>query len=729
VRGQAPPLGAEFQVNAYTTGRQSNPSVAPWNGGFIVVWARDPGNPGIFARTFDAQGAPTGPEFQINSGVPAPAQYPSVSADASGGFLVVWGDADLGWSFGQRFDSAGAKVGFQVESPGLLPRGARDASGNSVVLGRKAEGDIVGQRFDSSGSLLGSQFVVSAHTAFTVGKIITYLYAGASDVVMSPAGDFTIVWDVDQYQVVLGGRPQTFTPTNAGIFEQRFDRSGSPLGPVVAISTSGFFLSSTPSIAADKAGNFVVVWSSFGQDGDESAIMGQRLDSSGARVGNEFRVNTYTTGDQTLPSIAFDETGDFVVVWDSAGQDGSSNGIFGARFDRKGNRVGGEFPINTFTTGAQSRPRIANDGRGFVVVWQSFDQDGDDLGVFGRRQNLHAETLAVDSAAPSGTSSDTNGVLEPGETVLVEPRWRNVSDGPLTVTAGTAILPCAPGTACVTPVNTSATYGLIASDAVGSCNKVSPDACYRVSASGPRPATHWDGGFAETLAGGGGRLWTMHVGDSFSDVPRTQPFYKKIETLLHNGITTGCTATTYCPGSTVSRDAMAIFIARALAGGGEFVPSTPVSGPPYDCSAGGHSNFTDIIPTDPFCKHVHYLANLNVLIGCNATQYCPSQTVTRDTMAAFIARALVAPGGGAAVPVTYTDPTSSRSYSCAAGSPLVHFSDVAVSNPFCKHIHYLWAKGIVDGCTAAAYCPGSPVARDAMAKFIANGFNLQLYGP
>ena len=123
----------------------------------------------------------------------------------------------------------------------------------------------------------------------------------------------------------------------------------------------------------------------------------------------------------------------------------------------------------------------------------------------------------------------------------------------------------------------------------GSCNKVTPDACYRVSASGPRPATHWDGGFAETLSGGGGRFWTMHVGDSFADVPRSQPFYKKIETLLHNGITSGCTATTYCPGATVARDAMAIFIARGPRRRRQLVPSTPVSGGQlYDCSSGGH---------------------------------------------------------------------------------------------------------------------------------------------
>ncbi len=175
---------------------------------------------------------------------------------------------------------------------------------------------------------------------------------------------------------------------------------------------------------------------------------------------------------------------------------------------------------------------------------------------------------------------------------------------------------------------------------------------------------------------------------------------------------------------------MAIFVAKGIAGTGEGVPATgDLGGQPYDCSPGGISRFTDVAPTDSFCKHVHYLAAQNVTLGCNATQYCPGQTITRDAMASFIAKAAVAPRGGAAVPVSYTDPTTSRSYSCVSGSANLHFTDVPVSNPFCKHIHYLWAKGIVDGCSATQYCPGQPVARDAMAKFLANGFGLQLYGP
>jgi hypothetical protein len=535
---------------------------------------------------------------------------------------------------------------------------------------------------------------------------------------VSSAGDFIIVWDEGLSFWMEGGRPQTNPPT--GIFGQRYHRSGVRLGSMFVVTGEA---QTAPSIALDKPGNFVVVWSNTG------SILGQRFDAAGAPVGPQFDVSTNTGGYSTSPAVAVNGTGDFLVVWSNDSEDGSSSGIVGAMFDRHGRRLASDFPINGYTTGIQDRPSVASDGRGFVVTWESADQDLSGFGIFGRRQDLIADALTADSGPATGTVSDRNGVLEPGEKMLVEPQWRNASDAPITVTGGTAILPCAVGTACVTPVNTSAAYGSIASGAAGSCNTVTPDACYLVSASGPRPATHWDGGFAETLSEGGGHFWTMHVGDSFADVPRSQPFYKKIETLLHNGITTGCTATNYCPSATVARDAMAIFIARALAGDGQLVPSTPVSGPLYDCSSGGHSNFTDIAPTDPFCKHVHYLANLNVLIGCNATQYCPGQAVTRDTMAAFIARALVAPGGGAAVPISYTDPTTSRSYSCAAGSPLVHFSDVTVSNAFCKHIHYLWAKGIVDGCTATQYCPTAAVARDAMAKFLANGFGLQLYGP
>jgi hypothetical protein len=60
--------------------------------------------------------------------------------------------------------------------------------------------------------------------------------------------------------------------------------------------------------------------------------VGSEDDSSGARLGREFRVNTYTTSSQFFPAVASDSSGNFVVVWNSFDQDGSGHGVFGRRF-------------------------------------------------------------------------------------------------------------------------------------------------------------------------------------------------------------------------------------------------------------------------------------------------------------------------------------------------------------------------------------------------------------
>src|SRR5580765_4437576 len=67
--------------------------------------------------------------------------------------------------------------------------------------------------------------------------------------------------------------------------------------------------------AASPAGDYVVVWQSRAQDGDGWGIFGQRFDSAGTPLGAEFQVNSYTTGDQRYPRVAMDTAGDFVVVW------------------------------------------------------------------------------------------------------------------------------------------------------------------------------------------------------------------------------------------------------------------------------------------------------------------------------------------------------------------------------------------------------------------------------
>ena len=86
-------------------------------------------------------------------------------------------------------------------------------------------------------------------------------------------------------------------------------------------------------VTMDDTGNFVVAWASYLQDGSHYGIFGQRYDSTGTALGPEFRVNTYTTYGQTRPAVAADPTlGNFVVIWDSQLQDGLGVGVFGQRY-------------------------------------------------------------------------------------------------------------------------------------------------------------------------------------------------------------------------------------------------------------------------------------------------------------------------------------------------------------------------------------------------------------
>ena len=732
---QVPPVGPEFQVNQFTTGQEKRPTIVldSSTGSFGIGWHR-PGLGGldIAGRGFNSDGTPSGSESLINTYTTGGQLRPMAAGDGGGKFVVVWESVDQDGSgygvFGQRYDN-GNKVGgeFQVNTyttgNQYNTAVAVHSSGSFVVVwaSNGQDGDklgVFGQRFDDTGAKVGGEFQVNTYTT-------GYQYNPA--VATDGSGNFVVVWTSGPGQDGDG----------YGIFARRYDSAGAPQSGEfqVNVTTSGD--QAQPDVASDAAGNFVVVWTSANFDGDGYGIVGRRFDASGNPRSGEFPINTYTTANQGAPRLAMDSKGNFVVVWESKGEDepGAPNGfgVYARGFATTGRPTTIEARVNTYTTGDQNRPVVALDDRGdFVIAWQSNGQDGDGYGIFARRGGFPpAASLNVDVHATATTTGDGNGVLEPGENVLVEPLWRNTGTDPLPL-SGTVSDFAGPAGALYTSPDDTADYGTIASAATSDCRAATSN-CYEFAVSAPasRPATHWDPTFKESLSTGVSKLWTLHVGDSFTDVPRSQPFYKKIETLLHNGITGGCTTTTYCPGDPVSRGAMAIFIAKGIAGTAALVPTAgKVGGQLYNCVAGGVSLFTDVLPTDIYCKHVHYIASQNVTLGCSASKYCPADLVSRDQMAGFIAKAVVAPGGGPAIPTTYgPDPITGLSYSCDAGSPNLHFTDVPATDPFCKHVHYLWAKNIVGGCGATTYCPATVVTRDAMAKFLDNAFELQLYGP
>lgn len=218
-----------------------------------------------------------------------------------------------------------------------------------------------------------------------------------------------------------------------------------------------------------------------------------------------------------------------------------------------------------------------------------------------------------------------------------------------------------------------------------------------------RPETHWETTFEEILTGDIVKTWTLHLGDSFADVPRSNPFYSWIETLLHSGVTNGCGVSIYCPEDFTSRAQMPILVLKALEG--------PDYTPPV-CIVGGPWPFDDVPLDSPACPWIQELAHRHMVSGCATNLYCPSDSVTRAQIAVFLLKALE--GGD------YTPPECSSV-----------FAAVPCSSVFAEWVEELYERGITSGCNAdpLEYCPARSITRAQISVLLSRTFDLTFYGP
>jgi hypothetical protein len=176
-----------------------------------------------------------------------------------------------------------------------------------------------------------------------------------------------------------------------------------------------------PAVASFPNGDFIITWQSQGPKGFFD-IYAQRFDSTGTKIGNEFMVNTYTENHQVNPHITYLFKNKMLIVWESSKQDSSKKGIFGQILGLSGNKINEEFRINSYSFGDQKNPVAINRSKeGFVVCWQSTNQDGNGEGVFmqifnndggkiGNEIRVNTET-AFDQSNPSITSLNNGDVV------------------------------------------------------------------------------------------------------------------------------------------------------------------------------------------------------------------------------------------------------------------------------------------------------------------------------
>ncbi len=406
------PDGFEFIVNTYTTDDQTLLSVASRGAdGYVLLWRgfsqlSGNANDDIFARRFDPGMTPVGAEFLVNSFTDGNQSEGRVVSDGSGGFLVVWssfmGDGSGEGVLARRYDSLGLPIEGEFVVNGYTagsqyrPNVSMNASGAFVVAWADASGQdgdgfgVFARIFDSTGAAVGSDFQVNTWTTGT---------QSFPAVSMQPGGDFLVAWT--DFSGADG--------SGWGSFAQLFDSSGQIVGGELMVAESTVGDQTFDGIQALPGGDFVVVWSDQGgADGSGYGVFGRIFDSTGSPAGGEFQVNTRTLGNQMFSAAASDPDGRFVVVWtDAIG--GANYDVLGQRFDGGGARLGLEFRVNTYTTGIQRVPEITMDAEGdFVVAWTDLGAvDGDGHAPVARRflgrapeLTSHRDGDPVDCAEP-----------------------------------------------------------------------------------------------------------------------------------------------------------------------------------------------------------------------------------------------------------------------------------------------------------------------------------------
>ncbi len=331
---------------------------------------------------------PVGDEFQTNTYTENNQMFPAASADASGNFVVVW--QSLAFSHldtssysiqGQRYASDGGAVSeeFQVNSyttyGQFSPAVAASSTSGAFVVAWSTDFSIGSDYYNA---VHARRFASDGSPVGTDFQVNAYTpgYQDRPAVAMEPDGDFVVVWQ-------SGGSNGSDTDGDS-VQGQRFSSDGSLAGSDFQINTYTTGHQNFTKVAMAPSGDFLVVWRRFESAGGlTSSIQGQLFASDGSPNGGEFQVNSYTTGLQHVPAVAVDDQGDFVVVWQSDGSGGSDSdgySIQGQRYASSGLPMGPQFQVNSYTTGEQKRPSVATDtgqfGRAFVVVWDSYGSSG-----------------------------------------------------------------------------------------------------------------------------------------------------------------------------------------------------------------------------------------------------------------------------------------------------------------------------------------------------------------
>lgn len=400
------PGTAEQHVNQTSSDYQLNQSVtALADGGWLVTWqsyAQDGSGYGIYQQRYSAGGKAVGAETQVNTTTASSQDTSVVTGLADGGWLVCWTSYDQDGSatglYQQRYNRAGEAVGTEQRVNSTVEDYQLNASVTSLADGGWL---VCWESYAQDGSGYGvyqQRFTAGGLTSGEETRVNTQTTGSQNTATVTALADGG--WLVSWMAYSEDG-------LQSDILQQRYSSAGLPVGTETTVNSSSGTLQESPQTTALLDGGWLVTWHAPQADGNATDIFQQRYAANGNAVAGETRVNSTVTDYQLNASTCALADGGWLVCWESYNQDGSGYGVYQQRYNAQGIAQGAEVRVNSFTSGSQGTPSVAAlpDG-GWVVSWTSYEQEETTSGIFQQRYSAAGTPVGTGKPTLTGDQHD-----------------------------------------------------------------------------------------------------------------------------------------------------------------------------------------------------------------------------------------------------------------------------------------------------------------------------------
>lgn len=397
VAAQPAPVAAEFPLSAASaTLEHAMPEIVHRaDGSLVATWVYTIDgidDTDVVARLFDGAGVPLTDAIPVNQGTLGVQVTSSIATDDAGNFVITWhkNNEDVSAIFARRFNAAGAPLGdpFQVypEPPASVPLGqvydpsvAMAADGRFVVVWVHA-GNVRARRYDAAGVTQGEVIDVAA-TNFSQAQ---------PDVAMRGDGAFIVAY------------ANFLNDTGQDVYVKRFDAAGGLLSGPTQVNTDVdgagdlFNAHELPSIALSADGRFRIAWSRRFGDGDVDVYL-RWFTSNGQSIPSyQQKVNTAAAHPYSI-SLGASPLGAHTVAW----RDANGSTLRARAFRSDDAADGGPLEVSTGVDSSVwlTTRGVACDGDGaFLIAW-SRRSGGEPSRILARRYTAVAEPSSESSGA------------------------------------------------------------------------------------------------------------------------------------------------------------------------------------------------------------------------------------------------------------------------------------------------------------------------------------------